>query len=250
LFAGEVFVEGENLESNVREVIAKKIIIRIKIESTKEIFKAQGEEQARKASKHFFGRVFSVLDKARKNIQLIRKLGKELAKIPQIQADLPTAIIAGMPNVGKTTVLARITGSKPKVAEYPFTTQGLMIGKFEYKYQELQIVDTPGLLDRDIEKRNKIEQRAIAALKHLGKLIVFIVDPSESCGYDIKHQYALYRQIRGEFSLPVLVVINKADLVEEGKLEEIRKLFAGEVFVEGENLESNVREVIAKKIIK
>ena len=77
-----------------------------------------------------------------------------------------------------------------------------------------QYVDTPGLLDRPIEKRNPIERQAILALKHLAKLILFVIDPTEHCGYPIKDQEHLLKEIRNMFKLPIIIVANKAD---EGK---------------------------------
>ncbi|MCD6542320.1 MAG: 50S ribosome-binding GTPase, partial [Thermoplasmata archaeon] len=81
--------------------------------------------------------------------------------------------------------------------------------------ERYQIIDTPGLLDRPLEKRNKIELQAIAALKHLADLIIFILDPTETCGYGLKEQMNLLKSIKKEFSgIPIIVVENKSDLMK------------------------------------
>jgi nucleolar GTP-binding protein len=50
---------------------------------------------------------------------------------------------------------------------------------------------------------------------------MFMIDPSESCGYEIEDQKRLLAEIKENFKLPLLVVANKADRSEFQKLEEI-----------------------------
>ena len=59
------------------------------------------------------------------------------------------AVIIGEEGNGKSTLLNNITDASPKVANYPFTTQGLQIGNYEMLYRQYQIIDTPGLLNRN-----------------------------------------------------------------------------------------------------
>ena len=70
------------------------------------------------------------------------------------------------------------------MAAYPFTTKGIDVGIHEAGHRRYQVIDTPGLLDREIEDRNRIEMQAVTALKHLANAMLFILDPSETCGYD------------------------------------------------------------------
>jgi nucleolar GTP-binding protein len=51
---------------------------------------------------------------------------------------------------------------------------------------KVQVIDSPGVLDRALEQRNTIEMQSITALAHLNSLIVFIIDISETCGYTIE----------------------------------------------------------------
>jgi len=163
-----------------------------------------------KHSKEFYGRTASVMKQMDKHFNIIRDARKILIAFPVVKTGMKTVVIAGMPNVGKSTLLSTLTGSKPKIAHYPFTTKQLMIG-----YDgDVQYIDTPGLLDRPLSKRNKIEQQAILALKHVASVVVFIIDPTEYCGYPVKDQLSLLSEIKKLLSLPVIAVANKADAVE------------------------------------
>jgi nucleolar GTP-binding protein len=78
---------------------------------------------------------------------------------------------------------------------------------------QYQIIDTPGLLDRPLTSRNDIELQAIAALTHLADVIVFITDPSETCGYLFKDQLSLLNQIQDVFKDKKFIIVeNKVDL--------------------------------------
>jgi nucleolar GTP-binding protein len=114
-------------------------------------------------------------------------------------------------------LVARISTAKPRVAVYPFTTQEISVGTFEKKYLRYQVIDTPGLLDRDLSDRNPIELRAVLALRHLADVIVFIFDPTETCGYLMEQQEHLLETIKKEFAnVPVIEVENKSDLSKSG----------------------------------
>ena len=138
---------------------------------------------------------------------------RELKNMPNINFDAIRVVIAGFPNVGKSTLLNNITDASPKVANYPFTTQGLQIGNYELGYKKYQIIDTPGLLDRSINDMNEIELNAIAALEHLGNIIIYIFDPSETSGFLMENQYLLYAEIKKVFETQMICLFNKTDLL-------------------------------------
>ncbi len=214
--------------------------------------KALKKDEARKAgeaSKEFYGRLSSLVKKLGKSIEKYNTAAKKLRELPSVKFDMPTAIIAGYPNTGKTTILGRLTKSQPKVAPYPFTTQKLQIGYLIHNYRGLQLVDTPGLLDRPLEKRNKTERKGIAALKHLAKAIVFVVDPTMQCGFSLEKQKRLLAGIEAELKgVPAIVVINKADLAGKDEMEKAKKAFP-KAIVEGEGLESGLGEEIARHLL-
>lgn len=166
-------------------------------------------EQVNKVRTAFSGRASSVFKQVKDNLVYLEECRKIMKAFPSLKTSVVTIVIAGMPNVGKSTLLACLTGSKPKVAPYPFTTQRLNFG---YDQEGNQYIDTPGLLDRPLIKRNKIERQAILALKHLASVVVFVFDPTESSGYSIKEQEDLLRDIKKEFNLPFILVSNKSDI--------------------------------------
>lgn len=161
-----------------------------------------------------YGRISSLVKQVSKELDFVAKARDILRKFPTVDPDAPTIVVAGAPNVGKSQLVGRISTAKPRVAVYPFTTQEITVGTFERKYRRYQVIDTPGLLDRPLEERNPIELRAVLALKHLANLIVFVIDPSETCGYGLSEQRHILESIRKEFSgIPVIEVENKADMV-------------------------------------
>jgi len=177
-----------------------------------------------------YGRISSTVRRASDHLAILREAEGKLADLPSVFTEMPTIVIAGYPNVGKTMLLRRLTGSEPKIAPYPFTTTGLNLGYFERGYKRYQIIDTPGLLDRPLEERNPVERQAIAALRHLADVVVFMLDPSGTCGYEFERQLHLLEDIRKTFS-NVIVVINKTDLLDEQRVREVQELCKGAIFI-------------------
>ncbi len=165
-------------------------------------------EMINKTRTAFSGRVSSFMKQIGKNLQYLDYARKTMKSFPSIKTGRDTIVIAGSPNVGKSTLLAVLTGSKPEVAHYPFTTKTLNLG---YDAKKRQYIDTPGLLDRPLQERNTIEKQAILALKHVAKLIIFVIDPTESCGYSVPEQRHLLIEIKNMFKLPIIVASNKSD---------------------------------------
>ncbi|HID24897.1 MAG TPA: GTP-binding protein [Thermoplasmata archaeon] len=168
--------------------------------------------------KEIYGRISSVIKQVDKELRMLEEAESIIKRFPEI-SDIPTVVIAGYPNVGKSALLKMLSSAKPKVAAYPFTTQNIHVGHREettgYTKMRCQLIDTPGLLDRALDERNKIEKQAIAALAHLADLIVFIVDPTGHCGYTIEEQRRLLRRVKKMFpSVPVIVVENKSDIMK------------------------------------
>ncbi len=162
-----------------------------------------------------YGRFSSVLKQIQKDLAFLDLARTKLKKAPEIDPQKPTIVIAGAPNVGKSFVVARISSAKPEIASYPFTTKNISLGHIENNGSIYQVIDTPGLLDREMEERNEMEKKAILALRHLANIILFIVDPSEHCGYKIESQLQILSDIKSSFpEIPVIEVENKSDIVK------------------------------------
>ena len=160
-----------------------------------------------------FGRFSSVMRSIEKDLLFLNEARNILRKMPTIDPEVPTILIAGYPNVGKSSFIVRVTGARPEIASYPFTTRGIFVGHFNRGEQKYQVVDTPGLLDRPMDERNDIERQTVAALNHLQGVVLYILDPSEHCGYPLSSQLSLAEDIKNWIKLPVLVAANKADIL-------------------------------------
>ncbi len=165
-----------------------------------------------KHKRAFYGRISSVIKKLNQDFIFLDEARKTMKELPTLKTSIPTIVIAGLPNVGKSTLLRALTGSAPAIASYPFTTKQLMLGYRTYHDKKWQIIDTPGLLDRPINKRNKVEQQAAIALQHLAKIVLYVVDPTEQCGYPLKEQKNLMKEISKMLNVPIMVIMNKADI--------------------------------------
>lgn len=170
--------------------------------------------------KEAFGRLGSIIRSINKDLLFLNEARNILRKLPDVQ-DEPTIVVAGYPNVGKSSFVSKITGATPEIAPYPFTTKGVTIGHFTREGVRYQVIDTPGLLDRPMSERNAIERQAITAISFLDAVVLFIIDPSESCGYEIEDQKRLLAEIRENFELPLLIIGNKADRAEFKKMDEV-----------------------------
>ena len=230
--------------------VERRIILKIKGNSIGRI-KGLDKRESTKASpivREFYGRLSGLVKKLDGSIEKYNKAAKKLKELPKIKTDLPTAIIAGYPNTGKSTILGKLTKSQPKVAAYPFTTQKLEIGYLLHNYLKFQLIDTPGLLDRPLEERNRIERKGIAAFRHLAETIVFVVDPTMQCGFPLDKQEGLFREIKEEFrGIAMIPVINKTDIASKEEMEIAKKAFP-KAIIEGNEIESDLAERIVKAL--
>ncbi|RME53162.1 GTP-binding protein [Candidatus Woesearchaeota archaeon] len=159
----------------------------------------------------FYGRSASLLKQAKNALRFLEAVRKELKTFPAVKTSIPTVCIAGLPNAGKSTLLAKLTTAKPKIAGYAFTTTQLNLGYARKGPLKLQFIDTPGTLARP-EKMNRVERQAHLALKYLADLIVFVVDPSGQV--DKGRQKKLFTQLK-RLDKPIILYASKADLVGE-----------------------------------
>ncbi|MHC1609273.1 MAG: NOG1 family protein [Candidatus Methanofastidiosia archaeon] len=163
--------------------------------------------------KEAYGKYNSILRTISKNIDELNEAQIRLKEIPPISTNDYTVVIAGYPNVGKSSILAHLTTSKPMIAPYPFTTRGINIGTFKLKYQRIYVIDTPGLLDRPTSKRNEIEHKATTAIKYLASVLIFVIDGSKTRNYTLDEQYALLEDVKAQLGdMPLIIVQNKIDV--------------------------------------
>ncbi len=167
------------------------------------------------------GRILSLYKRCSKGLELLRQLVVFIQKLPGIDASMPTVIVAGPPSSGKSTFVRSVSRARPKVAEYPFTTKEIHVGHFSEGGRTVQVIDTPGILDRDIDSMNEIERKAAAALSHLPGAVLFLLDPSTSAYMSLERQARLLAGtvIPLVKDKTVYVAVNKADISPKKSLE-------------------------------
>jgi GTP-binding protein len=158
--------------------------------------------------------------------------------------------LVGLPNSGKSTLLARISKATPKIAAYPFTTLVPMLGITELdQFRRLVVADLPGL----IEGAHSGVGLGDEFLRHIErtKVIVHLIDcaplsgPSPRKAYEtIRAEMRLYSELLA--SKPEIIALNKIDLVTKAQLKKIEKEFGLPAFpisgVTGEGIKKLLEE--------
>jgi nucleolar GTP-binding protein len=222
---------------------ARKTILMVYSTQSSSLIKSGNVEFLKQKQKEIYGRVSSIVKQVDKNLVFLSNAQKILRTFPDIE-NILTVVIAGYPNVGKSSLIRQLSAAKPEVAQYPFTTKQIYVGHMEktvrYEKKQYQIIDTPGLLDRPLSERNNIEKQAIAALRHLADLIVFIFDPSETSGYQMSEQTLMLENIKKLFcDVPFIIVENKVDVKNTGSAN--RKISC----TTGEGIEELRQEILS-----
>ena len=133
--------------------------------------------------------------------------------------------IIGLPNAGKSSLLAAITSATPKIANYKFTTLNPNLGVAVYDDKEITLADIPGI----IEGAHTGVGLGIKFLKHIErcKTLIHLIDITE------ENLESLYKQVRnelGKYSKKLLkkdelVIFNKIDLIDKSKINEKKNKF-------------------------
>lgn len=174
---------------------------------------ASGSEELGDQIRAFYGRLSSFVREIDPDLESLREMGRFLDERPHLNPTSPTLVVAGFPNVGKSSLVARLSSAHPKVAAYPFTTLSIAVGHADLGFDRLQVLDTPGVLGRT-GRSNPAESEARAAVGGVATVVLFVIDPTEKCGYPIEEQERLLTRWREEFPhLPILAVETKCDLV-------------------------------------
>ena len=134
--------------------------------------------------------------------------------------------IIGLPNAGKSSLLASITSATPKIANYKFTTLNPNLGVAVYDDKEITLADIPGL----IEGAHSGVGLGIKFLKHIERCntLLHMIDITE------ENLEMSYNQVRNELKKynknllkkNELIVLNKIDLLEEKDVKKIKSIFS------------------------
>ncbi|MCS7106809.1 MAG: 50S ribosome-binding GTPase [Acidilobaceae archaeon] len=216
----EIEFERAKIESSLRCVSKARYVVRKMWEKYRYLVMTLEGREGRRAYVEGRGRMMSLFRRCRQGMALLKNLVIFLQKLPEIEPNAPTLILAGPPNVGKSTFVSNVSSGRPEVANYPFTTKQVIVGHADHEGRKVQIIDTPGLLDRPVEEMNVIERRAVAALSELRGAVLFLIDPAStymSLDRQIKVLEGTLDILRGR---PLYVGINKIDLASEEQLRE------------------------------
>ena len=134
--------------------------------------------------------------------------------------------IIGLPNAGKSSLLAAITNANPKIANYKFTTLNPNLGVATYDNKEITIADIPGL----VEGAHTGIGLGIKFLKHIErcKTLLHLIDITEK---NLENSYTQIKKELASYSKELLnkkeiIVLNKIDLLEKETVNKIIKKFS------------------------
>ena len=154
--------------------------------------------------------------------------------------------IIGLPNAGKSSLLASITNANPKISNYEFTTLNPNLGVASYDDKEITIADIPGL----IEGAHQGTGLGIKFLKHIErcKTLLHLIDITN---YDLQEAYNQVKNELKNYSPDLLkkkelIVFNKVDLIDEKLAKEIIDEFSKKVNGEILTLTTLKKESISK----
>jgi GTP-binding protein len=127
--------------------------------------------------------------------------------------------LVGLPNAGKSSLLARLTRAHPKVADYPFTTLEPVLGTLERSERQLVIADIPGLIE-GASAGAGLGHEFLAHVERT-RLLVHVLDLAPLDGSDPIINHPMVESELGLYdprlaALPRVLALSKADLVEPG----------------------------------
>jgi GTP-binding protein len=140
--------------------------------------------------------------------------------------------LIGFPNVGKSTLISRISSARPKIGDYPFTTLEPNLGVVELEdYRSFVVADMPGL----IEGAHLGHGLGLQFLRHIErtKVLVHLVDLSDLPGRNPVEDFETVNRELNEFNpailtKPTLLVGSKLDAMNDvSRLEKLQSMALG-----------------------
>ena len=184
------------------------------------------------------------------------KTGEEFWVWLQLKVIADVGII-GLPNAGKSSLLAAITRARPKIANYPFTTLDPNLGVSYYDNKEVTLADIPGLVEGAHEGVGLGDK----FLRHIErcKILLHLIDVSED---DLVKNYLQIRKELEKYNEDLskkkeIIVFNKSDLLEEKDIKNKLKTFKNKtkkkfeiISVVADNNLTNLRKILLKNVHK
>ncbi len=181
-------------------------------EAERGIARASSPEELGDRVRACYGRLSSFVREIDPDVGRLRAITEFLRHRPSLDPGAPTLVIAGFPNVGKSSLVARLSSARPKIADYPFTTLSIAVGHADLGFDRLQVLDTPGVLGREGQS-NPAEREATTAVGRAATVVLFVIDPTGRSGYSLTDQEGLLARWREEYpGVPIVEVETKSDL--------------------------------------
>ncbi len=138
--------------------------------------------------------------------------------------------LVGLPNAGKSSLLARLTRAHPKVADYPFTTLEPVLGTLQADDRQLIIADIPGLIE-GASAGAGLGHEFLAHVERT-RLLVHVLDANPLDGSDPLTNHAAVERELAQHNprlarLPRILALSKADLVDEEARDRLRQHWVG-----------------------
>ncbi len=115
-----------------------------------------------------------------------------------------TVVLVGLPSVGKSTLLNRLTNAKSKVAAYQFTTLTVVPGVMDYRGARIQVLDLPGIIEGASSGRG-LGKRVLSVARN-ADLILFVVDVFQPEAVNVLRRELRNIGIRADESPPNVVI--------------------------------------------
>jgi GTP-binding protein len=133
----------------------------------------------------------------------------------RLELRMPSDIcIIGMANSGKSTLLSRLTGASPRIADYPFTTQETILGRAEVDKDILTIAEMPALIEGAQHGRGLGNNFLLHAMR--SRLLILLLDATSAS--EMLELDTLLDELKGYsedlWRKPHIVALNKIDLLE------------------------------------
>lgn len=168
----------------------------------------------------------------RPRVAEVGKPGDEVAVTLELKLIADVGII-GLPNAGKSTLLAALTAARPKIAEYPFTTLEPNLGVLKptstpaHQPKSLILADIPGL----IEGANQGKGLGDKFLRHIERTRVLLHVIDISPPNDVTYLYETVRNELHQYGLGLsrkreIIILNKIDLVDSKRIKEAKSYFS------------------------
>ena len=174
-------------------------------------------------------------------------LGEEFSLSLELKV-LADVGLVGFPNAGKSTLISKISNSKPKISDYPFTTLTPNLGIVKYHdFKSFVMADIPGL----VEGASKGKGLGSQFLRHIErtKVLVFIIDAnSDSINDDfnvLKNELLNHKPDLDK--LPKLIILSKIDTINDTELNQKKLPNNIEIIkissITGKNLENAIKSI-------